>query len=137
MNPRTTGLLILAALGLAAVLYFEIGGEDARREAEQRSKRLFQGVEAADLSWIALRTSDGVEARFERRDGKWLLTEPIAFPADSAVERIADALATTTSEGTFEKPQPDAEYGLDDAAAQIVRFGVGSAEHSLRIGKAT
>jgi hypothetical protein len=42
-----------------------------------------------------------------------------------------------TSEKQFEHPQPDAEYGLDDAAAKGVRFGVGDALHSLRIGKAT
>ena len=43
-----------------------------------------------------------------------------------------------TSEKTVRAtPQPDAEYGLDDAAAKIVRFGVGDAEHELRIGETT
>jgi len=138
MNPRTTGILLLGALGLFAFVYFyEMQGEGARLEAEQATKRLFSGIEAADVTWIALRTSDGVDARFEQREGRWELTQPIAFPADAAVERIAEALATVTSETTFEHPQPDAEYGLDDAAAGIVRFGAGDAEHALRIGKAT
>jgi uncharacterized protein DUF4340 len=138
MNPRTTGLLLLAVLGLGAFLYFyEIGGESGRRDAEEREKRLFTGIEPGDVEWIALRTSDGVDARFEQRDGKWQIVSPLAFPADPAVARLADALATATSEKTFEHPQPDAEYGLDDAAAKVVRFGAKGAEHALRIGKAT
>jgi hypothetical protein len=138
MNPRTTGLLLLAALGLGAFLWFyEIGGEPGRLEAEQASKRLFPGLEADDVTWIALRTSDGADARFELRDGKWQIVAPIAFPADPAVARMAEALATVTSEATYENPQPDAEYGLDDGAAKIVRFGAGETEHALRTGKNT
>jgi hypothetical protein len=138
MNPRTTGVLLLAVLGLGAFLYFyEFGGESGRRDAEERAKRLFKGVEPGDIEWIALRTSDGVDARFEQRDGKWQLVSPLEFPADPAVARLADALASVTSEKTFEHPQPAAEYGLDDAAAKVVRFGAKGAEHALRIGKAT
>jgi hypothetical protein len=138
MNPRTTGLLLLAVLGLGAFLYFyEIGGESGRRDAEERAKRLFAGIEPTDVQWIALKTSDGVDARFELHDGKWQVVAPIAFPADPGLARIAEALATVTSEKTFEHPQPDAEYGLDDAAAKIVRFGTTSGEHALRIGSAT
>jgi len=138
MNPRTTALLLLAVLGLGAFLYFyEIGGESGRRDAEERAKRLFAGVEPGDVSWIALRTSDGVDARFELHDGKWQLVAPLAFPADPGLARMAEALATVTSEKTFESPQTDAEYGLDDAKAKIVRFGAGGAEHELRIGAAT
>ncbi len=137
MNPRTTALLLLAVLGLGAFLYFyELGGQAGRLESEERAKRLFSGIEADDVQWIALRTSDGVDARFERRDGKWEIVAPLAFPADAGLDRLAEALATVTSEKKFDHPQPDAEYGLDDAAAKIVRFGAGGAEHSLRIGKA-
>jgi uncharacterized protein DUF4340 len=138
MNPRTTGLLLLAALGLGAFLWFyEIGGEAGRLEAEQANKRLFPHVEANDVTWIALRTSDGADARFELHDGKWRIVAPLAFPADPAVGRMAEALATVTSEATYESPQPDAEYGLADEA-KVVRFGgADGVEHVLRIGKNT
>jgi hypothetical protein len=138
MNPRTTAVLLLAVLGLGAFLYFyEVGGESARLDAEQRAKRLFQGIEPKDVTWIALRTSDGVDARFELHEEKWQLVAPLAFPADPSLARLAEALATVTSEQTLEHPQPDAEYGLDDEKAKVVRFGAGGAEHALRIGKAT
>src|SRR5215813_5276836 len=138
MNPRTTGLLLLAVLGVGAFVYFyEIRGESGRLDAAEREKRLFHGIEPAGVQWIALKTTDGVDARFEQKDGKWQLVAPFAFPADAGVARLADALATATSEKTLEHPQPDAEYGLDDAAAKVVRFGADGAEHSLRIGKTT
>src|SRR4029453_18139777 len=110
------------------------GGEGARAEADERAKRLCGGIEPGDVTWIALRTSDGVDARFEQHDGKWQLVSPLAFPADSAVARLAEALATATSEKQFEHPQPDAEDGLDDAAAKVVRFGVGGVGTPLAIG---
>ena len=46
MNPRNTGILLLVAAALGAFIYFyEIQGADSRREAEEREKRLFAGVE--------------------------------------------------------------------------------------------
>ncbi len=138
MNPRTTGLLLVAALALGAFVYFyEMEGESARLEAQEREDRLFGGFEAEDVDWIALTTSDGVDARFEREGDAWQLVAPVAHPADAAVARMAEGLATITHEDVFEDPQPDAEYGLDDASARIVRFGVGDVEHELRIGRET
>jgi hypothetical protein len=138
MNPRTTALLLFAVLGLGAFLYFyELGGEGGRQDAEERGKRLFTGIEGGDVTWIALHTTDGADARFELHDGKWSLVAPLAFPADAGLARMADALATLTREKTLDHPQSDAEYGLDDANAKIVRFGAGGSEHELRIGAAT
>ena len=138
MNPRTTALLLLAALGLGAFVWFyELEGESGRLEAEERAKRLFTDLEPEDLDWIALTTRDGRAARFERADGAWRMVEPLEHPADSAVERMAEALATLTHEAILESPGPDAEYGLDEASARVVRFGAGGAEHTLRLGRET
>lgn len=138
MNPRSTGLLLLVALGLGAFLYFyELGGEDARRESAERAKRLFPDLDEQPVEWIALRTRDGVDARFELHEGEWQLVEPIRFPADSALEQLAGALARMTSESIFEQPQPDVEYGLDDENARIVRFGGEGGERELRFGADT
>jgi len=138
VSPRTTVALLLVALALGAFVWFyELEGEGARLDAEEREKRIFTGFEPEEIDWVTLHTTDGVDARFERRDGTWRLTEPLDFPADPAVDRMVDTLATATREAEFETPQPDAEYGLDDASARIVRFGAGDAEHTLRLGKAT
>lgn len=142
MNPRTTGILFLVALALGAFVWFyEIGGEEARREAAEREKQLFPGVSEDDVAWIALTTSDGRDARFERRGAAWRMVEPLEFPADAAVGRMAEALASVKSESVFSEPQPLSEYGLDEDSARVVRFGTGSGEeareHEVRFGDAT
>jgi hypothetical protein len=136
VNPRTTGVLLLIAAALGAFLYFyEIGGEDARREAEEATRRLFPDLEPEDLTSIAFRTRDGVDARIERRDGAWMLVEPVEFPGDAfATDGLADTLATITSEAVLEDPQGPEEYGLDDAAARVVRFEADDASYELRLG---
>lgn len=138
MNPRSTGILALVALALAAFVYFyEIGGEKDRREAADREKRLFTGVEAEDIEWIALTTSDAAEVRVERRGDAWSLTEPLEFPADGfAIEGMASNLASATSESVFEEPQPLGEYGLDQESG-VVRFGAGGKARGVRFGNKT
>jgi hypothetical protein len=135
MRPKTTGILLLLAAALGAFVYFyEIRGADARREAEEREKRLF-GVEQADIEWISLTQPSGESARLERRDGRWLLVSPLEFPADTyAADNLAATLSSLASEAVLENPQPPEEYGLGPGA-RIVRFGAGGEEHELRIGK--
>ena len=138
MNPRTTGILLLVAVALGAFLWlYEIEGEAGRLEREESGKRLFAGLEAEDVEWIALRSDDGHEARFERREAGWWMVEPVEFPAAPAVERMADALVTLTHEVTFEEPASDAEYGLEAGSARSVRFGAGAEEQQLRLGRET
>jgi hypothetical protein len=138
MSPRTTGILVLIAAALGAFVYFyEIRGADSRKEAEELKKRLFAGVEPGAIEWIALKSPAGPEARLERREGKWRLTAPVDFPADTyAADNLASTLATLSSETILESPQPPEEYGLGDAA-RVVRFSAGGKEYELRLGKDT
>ena len=137
VNPRTTGILFLAAAALAAFVYFyEIRGEAERVQAEEATKRLFPGFEAAEVTEVSLTTSDGYAARALRRDAGWELVEPIVFPADVfALDGMASALADLKSESVFENPQPAEVYGLDDDTA-LVRFAAGGEERQIRLGKA-
>ncbi len=138
MNPRTTGILLLVAAALGAFVWlYELGGEEGRRDAEERAKRLFRGLEAEDVAWIELRTSDGADARLERADVGWRLVAPLEFPADPAAERMAEELVAVVHEAEIDAPQPAAEYGLDDASARVVRFGADGETHELRLGAQT
>ncbi|MDH3211285.1 MAG: DUF4340 domain-containing protein [Myxococcales bacterium] len=138
MNPRTTGIAFLFAAALFAFVYFyEIRGGVGRQQAEAAARRLFPAVEAEDVEWIALTTSDGISARAERRDDAWELTEPWVFPGDEfAFDGMASALAQLSSEAIFDSPQPPEVYGLD-ADEREVRFGAGGEEFSLRTGDKT
>ena len=137
MSWRNTLILLAVAVLLGAGIWLSNRQQAEKQEAEERSKRLFAGLEAGEVEWIALTTSDGREAKLARREGAWQVVEPVDFPADAAnADGMAGALATLASEAVIEDPQPPAVYGLGEDA-RVVRFGVGGAEHALRIGKKT
>jgi hypothetical protein len=138
MNPRTTGILFLIAAALGAFVYFyEIRGEEGRREAEARQKRLFPDIEADAVEWLALTSSDGRQVRAERRERGWQIVEPLVFPGDEfALDGMASALAQVASEAVYEDPQSPEVYGLDDESREV-RFAAGGAEHALRTGDKT
>lgn len=138
MNPRTTGILFLVAALLGAAIWFSNRHEVEKKEAEDQAKKLFGELTAEQVEWIALRTSDGRDARLERRDdGAWHLATPVEFPADAATaDGLASALADLVSESVIEEAQGLAVYGLD-ADDRTIRFRANGADHALRVGKKT
>ena len=135
MNPRSTlGIAVLAAALGAFIWFYEIEGEEGRARAEQAQKELFADLEAEEIDWIELETSDGVQARIERRDARWQLVSPVDFPADTVtLDSMASALADLAHEQTIEAGQRLELYGLGDGSRRI-GLGAGSRELSLRIG---
>ncbi len=143
MNPRTTAVLALVALALGAFVYFnEIEGDVAREAAEDEAKQIHPGLEADAIHAITLTTQDGIDARFERRDGRWFVASPLEAPADAtSLDAIASALTNLPREGSV-APSADAgrvdleRFGLG-AGAQTIRFEVGDETRGLRIGRTT
>ena len=137
MNPRTTGILLLVALLLGGIVWYSNRNEADRQEAEAQAKLLFGDLKAESVEWIELRTSDGRDARLERKDGAWHVTRPVEFPADgSNADALASALAGVTSEGVIEEAQGADVYGLGEGAKRV-RFRAGGVERALRTGKKT
>lgn len=139
MNPRTTGLLALVAFVLGAFVYFyEIEGETGRETEREAAKQLFAGLEADSIESFELTTTDGIAARFERRDGDWRVVSPIEGAGDAtALDAVASALAGLARAGSVESAPGDlAQFDLG-AGAQIVRFQANGASHALAIGRAT
>jgi hypothetical protein len=138
MNPRVTALLFLVAAALGAFVWFyEIEGEEARKASEDAAKRLFPELEADQISWIALTSSDGHPVRLERKEGSWRLVQPIEFRADGfVVDGMTSSLAQLASESSYAEPQPPEVYGLGEGAREVA-FEAGGAERRLRIGART
>ena len=138
MNPRSTAILLLAAVALGAFVWlYEIRGGEEREEAAAQAKRLFPGVEADAVSALAFRTSDGKDVRLEKRGEEWRIVAPVDRLADDAsADGMASSLAELASEAVIEEPQPAAVYGLD-AEDRSVRFRAGEGEYELRVGKTT
>ena len=139
MSWRTTGILLVLAALLGAAIWWSNRHETQKKEAEEQAKRLYGELEAPAVEWFELRTSDGRDARLERKDGAWRVTKPVDAPADAtSADGIAGTLATITSEAVIDDPQPFSVYGLDDGSnAKVVRFRAAGADHELRIGKKT
>lgn len=138
MSPRTTAILAALALLLGAFVYlYEIEGEVERAAAEEDAKRIHTGFEAGDVEAVALVTRDGVEARFERRDGRWHVVAPVEGLADAtALDAIASALAQMPREGTVSSAGDLAGFGLGPDA-RVVRFRAAGADRGLRVGRTT
>jgi len=137
MNWRTTGVLFLVAVLLGVGIWYSNRHEAGKKEAEEQAKRLFGELDAPAVEWFELRTSDGRDARLERKDGSWRVTKPVDAPADTTTaDGIASALATLVSEGVIDDPQSFGVYGLADDA-KLVRFRANGADHELRVGKKT
>ena len=137
MNPRTTAVLFLVAALLGVGIWFSNRHEVEKKTAEDQAKKLFGELTGEQVEWIGLRTSDGKDARLERRDGAWQLAAPVAFPGDAATaDGLASALAGLVSESVIEDPQSLDVYGLGEGATTI-RFGANGSEHELRVGRKT
>lgn len=137
MNPRTTGILFLVAVLLGVGIWFSNRQELEKKESEDQAKKLFGELSADQVEWISLRTSDGKQARLERRDDAWHLAAPVDFPADAATaDGLASALAGLVSESVIEDAQAFPVYGLD-ADDKTIRFRANGVEHELRVGKKT
>ena len=135
MNPRST--VLLAAVGLALgvfIWFYEIEGEAGRKKAEEADAQVFAALEPGDIDWIELRTTDDVDVRVERSDGRWRLRKPLDFPADTvALDGMAGALADLAQEQAIEAGQPLSVYGLA-ADARRIAFGTAGGDFALRIG---
>jgi len=139
MNPRTTGILALVACLLGAFAWcYEIEGEGGREALRSAEQRLFPGVAAADVAVLELTTSDGVAARFERRDGSWRVVAPIEGRGDAmALDAIAGALAELARAGAVKAAADDrAQFGLGPDARALA-FEAAGERHVLRIGRET
>ena len=77
MSWRNTLILLAVAVLLGAGIWLSNRQQAEKQEAEERSKRLFAGLEAGEVEWIALTTSDGREAKLARREGAWQVVEPM------------------------------------------------------------
>ncbi len=145
MSPRTTGILAVVALALGLFVWLhEIEGEAERRAAAEEESRVFRGIAAEEVDAVELVTLDGFEARFERRDGRWWLVEPVLARADAtALDAITNALANLPTEGRVEGDRDplDFDLGPDPAAPggarRLVRFEVAGETRGLRVGRTT
>ena len=138
MSRRASAFLFLVALVLAALVYrleFQTLPEDDALGSGQED--LFPELEARDVEWIELTTTDGDRLRADRTPQGWFIVGPNPGPADSvAFEAAGSQLASLLVEGRVPAPVRAEDFGVDDSVVPL-RFGAKGRTHELRFGKAT
>jgi hypothetical protein len=134
MRFRTTLILFIVLAALAGYLYFvELPQEQAAQE-EQRVAQELVAFREPDVTGITLRYPDH-SAALERRDGGWIVTEPLQYDADarevqSLITTLTDQSATRVIE---ENSRELAEFGFDRPAVDIV-YRLGDRSERVLIG---
>ena len=145
MSPRTTGILAVVALALGLFVWFhEIEGEAERQAVADDENKVWSGLAPGEVDAIEMTTLDGVEARFERREGRWWLVAPVLARADAtALDAITNALTNLPKEGEVsgDRDPVDFDLGIDPSAAgsarRLVRFEIAGETRGLRVGRTT
>ena len=142
MIKKTTLFFILGAIILGAAVYYF----DWRRSQKEGDKpavdatKLAFSIQLQDVTSLVIKhPANPAEPalQFEKRDGVWQITQPIATPADqSSLDGIIDGLSSARTAQT-EPGTPDRlkVFGLDPPALSLefqVRVG---AKHSVVMGK--
>lgn len=134
MNWQATLLSLVALIALGTyVLVYDSDAADQRAKNETSETQVFGGVEAGSVERLNLRTTDGIDAQLERRDGVWRLTRPVEAEADPvAADALVAALGSLESDAVYDEIEALGSYGLD--VEPSLRFSAAGFEHSLRLG---
>ncbi|MCX7008602.1 MAG: DUF4340 domain-containing protein [Kiritimatiellaeota bacterium] len=119
MNPRTTIILLLVALGFGSWLYFvERKGETTKQYEEAARKAL--RIEQARVTGFTFTAGTNLIVTCTKQNDKWRLTAPVAARADAgAVDRLLGGLADMkrgeiiTEQERTQRNTKLADYGLE------------------------
>lgn len=123
MKPKTTLVLVLAALGLFIYIRFFDTARIGTKEAEYRARHLVS-FERDEIETITIQNNQSTISLRKQADG-WMMETPVKDRADSAAVTI---LLTTLE--TLRK-----QGAIDEASkGKLKEFGVGKSDLRLRLG---
>ncbi len=119
---KLTGL-VLVFVALAAFVYFyEIAGEEGRKDARELEESLFQ-VEEDEIVALSIALTGTDPVRLKKSDDKWILEAPIEASADEAtVDSLLSSIDRAKRAKTF-----------DDTDGELEAYGLGSPQASLSV----
>jgi len=139
MNSKTTGIWFLIAAALFAFVFFW----ERHLNAPAEDTHILSGLRPAAVTRVQVIPAGSPEICADRTNGSWLLTRPVAYPAQpAAVEMLLDALqkltfATRFSAGELRlHPNAGTEYGFDSPQFSLV-VEAGDQRWQLRVGNKT
>ena len=132
---RSTGIVFLVALALAAFVYFyEVRRKPAGEASTASSKPAFS-LTSADVMQIKIQRA-GTAMSFERQTDGWHMSQPRSLRAESsALDGLASALSFVSVDRTFPaSPDNLNSFGLKDPALTLNFILKNGASHELRFG---
>ena len=132
---RSTGIVFLVALVLAAFVYFyEVRRKPASEASTETSKPAFT-LTSSDVKQIKIQRA-GTTMDFERKSDGWYMTQPRPQRAEtSALDGLASTLSFVSVERTFPNtPDNLNSFGLKDPALTLDFTLNNGTSHDVRFG---
>ena len=132
---RSTGIVFLLALALAAFVYFyDLKHKPASEASSEPSKPAFT-LTSGDVKQIKIQRA-GTAMSFERKSDGWYMTQPRAQRAESsALDGLASTLSFVTVDRTFPNtPESLNSFGLKDPTVTLDFTLNNGTSHELRFG---
>ena len=140
MNSKTTGIWFLIAAALFALIFIF---EHFLRPAAAESSAILPELRPAAVTSVQVIPSGALEIRADRTNGAWLLTKPIAYPAQpAAIEALLDALQKLTPATRINAAElrnhrnADLEFGFETPRVSLV-IETGGQRRQLLVGNKT
>ena len=133
---KSTGIIFLLAVALAAFVYFyDLKHAPPSETPGDTSKPAFSAVNGDDINGITLDRA-GTTVVFERRKDEWDIVQPVATRADqSRLTGITSQIGSLRTDRTFPAtPEQIASFGLDHPAITLAFTMKNGAKHKLRLG---
>lgn len=133
---RSLLLLLVAALGLGAYIYFV---ESEREPAGTETKEKAFTIEASAIEELEVRATSSETATVRKTGETWALTAPIATAADdAAVQAILSGLTGIEIERVLDdSPESLTPFGLEVPRIAVTFRSTDGASHRLRLGNKT
>jgi hypothetical protein len=132
---RSTGIVFLLALALAAFVYFyDVRRKPASEASTESSKPAFS-LTSTDVKQIKIQRS-GTTMNFERKSDGWYMTQPRSLRAEgSALDGLASQFSFVSVDRTFPAtPDNLNSFGLKDPAVTLDFTLNNGSSHELRFG---
>jgi len=139
MNSKTTGIWFVIA---AALLAFIFAFEHYLRPAIAGPAPLLPGFRAVAVTSVQVFPAGAFEISAGRTNGGWVLTRPVAYPAQAAaIGSLLDALqklapAKISAAELREQKTSEAEFGFENPQATLV-ITAGGQSWQLKVGNKT
>src|SRR5436190_10215888 len=127
MSSRQNWFWIILALLLGGLVFAQY---EYRHKKPSPPSRILPSFPAAHVTELQVRPAGKPEIRAEKTNGAWVLTDPVAYPAQSgnidnlliALEKLTAATHISAAE-LRNRPDAEEEYGLSNPQATIIVQG--------------